>query len=41
MLEEGDDGQILVNQNNLSALVSAIRSAGYEVNFKFIHHYQF
>lgn len=31
MLEEGDDGQILVNQNNLSALVSAIRSSGYEV----------
>lgn len=31
MLEEGDDGEIFVNQNNLSALVSAIRSAGYEV----------
>ncbi|XP_026272297.1 uncharacterized protein LOC113202335 isoform X2 [Frankliniella occidentalis] len=31
MLEEGDDGEILVNQGNLSALVSAIRSAGYEV----------
>ncbi|KAK3912527.1 Fez family zinc finger protein 2 [Frankliniella fusca] len=28
---EGDDGEILVNQGNLSALVSAIRSAGYEV----------
>ncbi|XP_034239253.1 serendipity locus protein H-1-like isoform X2 [Thrips palmi] len=31
MLEEGDDGEILVNQNQLSAFVNAIRSAGYEV----------
>ncbi|KAJ1528523.1 hypothetical protein ONE63_006929 [Megalurothrips usitatus] len=31
MLEEGEDGEIIVNQSNLSALVSAIRSAGYEV----------
>lgn len=32
MLEEGDDGEILVNQNQLSAFVNAIRSAGYEAS---------